>query len=60
MKNRYTVFAGVFQIIIGLAAVISFFILLSGEEKMLKWIPTLLVSVGFIVIGITDLANYKK
>lgn len=60
MKSRYNVFAGIFQIVIGTAAIISFFILLGGNEEMLKWIPTLIVAIGFVVMGIIDIAYAKK
>jgi hypothetical protein len=57
MGRKFTVFANIFQIITGLAAVASFVILSLGNEDMKKWIPTLILAVGFFVIGVLGLIN---
>jgi len=44
-----------FQICIGVLAIVSFFILKTGNEEMTKWIPTLILAIGFVVVGIAGL-----
>jgi len=60
MKSKWQLFASIFQLIVGLAAIISFAILGFGGESMAKWIVTLILSVAFIVLGITGIIDYKS
>lgn len=60
MKSKWQLFASIFQLIVGFAAVISFAILGFGGENMSKWIVTLILSVAFIVLGIIGIIDYKS
>ena len=59
MKSKWQLFASIFQLIVGLAAIISFAILGFGGENMAKWIVTLILSVAFVVLGIIGIIDYK-
>ena len=60
MKSKWQLFASIFQLIIGLAAIISFAILGLGGENMAKWVVTLILSVAFVVLGIIEIVDYKS
>ena len=60
MKSKWQLFASIFQLIVGLAAIISFAILGFGGESMAKWIVTLILSVAFVVLGIIGIVDYKS
>ena len=60
MKNKFNLIASIFQLVIGVTAVLSFVILGSGGENMSKWIVTLILSIAFVVLGIIGIIDYKS
>lgn len=60
MKSKWQLFASIFQLIVGLAAIASFVILEFGGENMAKWIVTLILSITFVVLGIIGIIDYKS
>ena len=60
MKSKWQRFASIFQLIVGLAAMISAAILGFGGENMAKWIITLILSFAFVVLGIIGIIDYKS
>lgn len=60
MKSKWYLAGSIIQMIIGVAAIISFIILYVGGEITAKWIVTLLLAIAFVVIGIIDIIAYKK
>ena len=60
MKTKKDLIIALFQIIIGLTAIISFIIVALNGENMLKWIITLIFAILFLIVGIIDLVQYIK
>jgi len=60
MKSKWSLIASIFQLVIGIAAVLSFVILALNGENMTRWIVTLILSVAFIVLGIIGIIDYKS
>ena len=60
MKNKWQLFASIFQLVIGIMAIISFIIIGFSGEPLTKWIGTLLLSVAFVVLGIIGMIDYKS
>ena len=60
MKNKFNLIASIFQLVIGVVAVLSFVILGSGGENMSKWIVTFILSIAFVVLGIIGIIDYKS
>ena len=60
MKSKWQLFSAIFQLVIGISAVISFIILLSSGEDMTRWIVTLILSVAFVVLGVVGIIDYKS
>ena len=60
MKSKWHLFASIFQLIFGLAGIISFAILALGGENMAKSVVALILSVAFVVLGIIGIIDYKS
>ena len=60
MKSKWNLAASVFQVVVGILAVIAFFILSANGEAMDQWIITLLLAVAFVVIGVFGIIDYKS
>lgn len=60
MKRIFDLIISMFQLLVGLLGIITFIILLINGETMTKWIMTLLLSIGFVMLGIFGILDYKK
>lgn len=60
MKSKWQLFASIFQLIVGIIAIISFAVLGFGGEDMKKWVVTLILSIAFVVLGIIGIVDYKS
>ena len=59
MKSKWQLFSSIFQLVVGLMAIIAFFVLAINGENMVKWIITLILSIAFVVLGIIGIIDYK-
>lgn len=60
MKSKWALAGSIFQLTVGILAILSFFVLRAGGESMTKWIGTLLLSVAFVVLGIIGIMDYRS
>lgn len=60
MKNKFNLIASIFQLVVGVSAVLAFVLLGSSGENMSKWIVTLILSIAFVVLGIIGIIDYKS
>ena len=60
MKSVGALIASIVQLVFGLAAVVSYFIIASFGEDMLKWTVTLVLAIGFIIIGVIGIVDWVK
>ena len=60
MKNGWYLAIGVLMTVIGAAGVVSFVILTVGGERMLRWVPALVVSALLLVSGVRCIIDYRK
>ena len=60
MKNKFSLFVSIFQLVVGVLAVCAFFILGFAKENMVKSVGTLALAVAFIVIGIHGIFSYRS
>ena len=60
MKSKWKLFVSVFQLIVGVLAIVSFVILAFDGENMLRWIVTLTLSIAVGVMGIIGIIDYKS
>ncbi len=60
MKSKFNLIASIFQLVVGVAAVLAFVVLGASGENMSKWIVTLILSIAFVVLGIIGIIGYKS
>lgn len=60
MKNKWYLISSIFQVLIGLIAIVFFIILVINGEEMTKWIITLLLAIFYVVIGVIGIIDNIK
>ena len=60
MGKKVQLITSLIQIVIGIAAVIAFFILLFSNENINRFIVTFILAIAFIIIGVINLIDYFK
>lgn len=60
MKSKWQLFSSIFQLIIGIIAIIAFIIVGVNGEKVVKWVVTLILSIAFVVLGIMGIIDYNS
>ena len=60
MKSKWQLFSSIFQLIIGVVAIVSFMIIGISGESLAKWIVTLILSIAFVVLGIIGIIDYAS
>ena len=60
MKSKWQLISSVFQLAVGIAAVVAFVVLAVNGENMARWIVTLILAAAFIVLGVIGLVSYVK
>ena len=60
MKSKWQLFSSIFQLIVGISAVVFFAILGFNGENMTKWILTLIFAIAFVILGIIGIIDYKS
>ena len=59
MKKRH-LFLSIFQIVVGIAAIIAYIVIAVSGEPLGRWTVTLLIAIAFVVIGVIGIADWKK
>jgi hypothetical protein len=60
VKKKWELFASIFQLLVGVAAIASFVVLATGGEDMTRWIITVVLAVGYLVMGIMGIVEWIK
>ena len=61
MKSKWYLISSIFQLLVGLTAIVFFIILVINGEVVTKWIITLFLAIAYVVIGtIGIIDNVKK
>ena len=60
MKDKWYLISSIFQVLVGLIAIIFFIILFINGEAMTRWIITLFLAVAYVVIGTVGIINNIK
>ncbi len=58
MKSKRNRIVEIFQLIVGILAMISFIVLGINGEDLTKWIITLLLSIGYVILGIIGMIDH--
>ena len=58
--GKWRLFSSIFQIAVGIAAIIAYIVIAASGEPLGKWTVTLLLAIAFVVIGVIGIADWKK
>ena len=58
--SNWRLFSSVFQIVVGIAAIIAYAVIAANGEPLGKWTITLLLAIAFVVIGVIDTVDWYK
>ena len=58
--KRWPLIAAIMQLLIGIAAVAAYVVVAVGGEPLGKWTITLLLAIGFVIMGILGVIDWKK
>ena len=56
----WNLFAAIFQIVVGIAAIVAYVIIAASGEALGKWTVTLLLAIAFVVIGVIGIIDWNK
>ena len=58
--SKWRLFSSIFQIVVGIAAIIAYIVITASGKPLGKWTVTLLLAIAFVVIGGIGIADWKK
>ena len=58
--SKWRLFSSIFQIVVGIAAIIAYIVIAASGEPLGKWTVTLLLAIAFVVIGAIGITDWKK
>ena len=58
--NKWRLLSSVFQIVVGIAAIIAYVVIAVSGEVLGKWTVTLLLAIAFVVIGVIGIIDWNK
>ena len=58
--KKWNLFASIFQIVVGLAAMIAYIVIAASGEPLGKWTVTLILAIAFVVMGMIALIDCLK
>ena len=53
-------FAAIFQIVVGIAAIVAYIVVAASGEPLGKWTITLILAIAFVVMGVINAIDYVK
>ena len=60
VKRGWRLFVSIFQLSVGVMAILAFIMLGSCGENVTRWIGTLILAALFAVLGIIGIVDYKS
>ena len=58
--KKWNLFASLFQIVVGIAAIIAYVVIATSGEDLGRWTITLFLAIAFVVMGIIGIVDWKK
>lgn len=58
--NKWRLFSSVFQIVVGIAAIIAYVVIAVSGEALGKWTITLILAIAFLIMGVIGIVDWKK
>ena len=60
LMKKWNLLAAVFQILVGIAAIITYIVIAAAGEPLGKWTVTLILAIAFVVMGVINAIDYVK
>ena len=60
MKSIWRLIASIIQLVVGVSAVAAFAVLAAGGEDVTRWIITLVLALGYIVMGVMGIIEWRS
>ena len=58
--KKWNIFAAIFQIVVGIAAIVAYTVVAASGEPLGKWTITLILAIAFVVMGVINAIGYLK
>lgn len=58
--KKWSLFAAIFQIVVGIAAIVAYVVVAASGEPLGKWTITLMLAIAFVVMGVIGAIDYVK
>lgn len=58
--KKWNLFSSVFQLIIGVLAIVAYVFVAASGEPLGKWTVTLVLAIAFAVLGVIGIVDWKK
>ena len=58
--RKWYLFSSIFQVIVGIAAIIAYIVIAAAGEPLGKWTVTLILAIAFVIMGVIGIVGWKK
>ena len=58
--KKWNLFAAIFQIVVGIAAIIAYIFVAASGDPLGKWTITLILAIAFVVMGVINFIDFLK
>ena len=53
-------YSSIFQVIVGIAAIIAYIVIAAAGEPLGKWTVTLTLAIAYVIMGVIGIVEWKK
>ena len=58
--KKWNLFAAIFQIVVGIAAIVEYIVVAASGEPLGRWTITLILAIAFVAMGVINAIDYVK
>ena len=58
--SKWCLFSSVFQIVVGVAAIIGYVVIATSSEALGKWTITFILAIVFLIMGLIGVVDWKR
>ena len=60
MKSKRSLFVSLFQLIVGIIAIVVYVFLGLSGENIVKWSITVILAIAYVILGVMGILEYKN
>jgi carbon starvation protein CstA len=60
MKSIWKLISSIFQLLVGVLAIAAFIVLMQGGEDVTRWIITVVLAFGYVIMGIMGIIEWCR